>query len=108
MKSFPNLHLIHLRQIGWDEWDPIGIRQLNDHDWRQGAADEYDCYLLHVADLLESGAVVAEAAEYLDKIASEHMGLGPFTETGHIASVKTVEAIYGYLRTLTKVPSKVR
>lgn len=49
---FQTSHLARLREIGWGEWDPIGIRQHNDHDWRLGAADEYDSYLLHVVDLL--------------------------------------------------------
>jgi len=98
MNRIPTPLRSRLRRIGWDEWDPIGILRLNDHDWRHEAADEYDTYLLHGVNLLRSGAPVTEAVEYLDKIASEYMALGPITATGHIASLKTVEAIDAYRR----------
>ncbi|WP_246206982.1 hypothetical protein [Methylocystis heyeri] len=78
----PKLELGRLRQIGWDEWDPIGIRSIDDRSWRGPAADEYDAYLLHAASLLLGGAEKKRAVEYLDMIASEHIGLGR-TEAGH-------------------------
>jgi hypothetical protein len=98
MTRAPDADLTHLRQIGWDEWDPIGIRQFNDEDWRADAADEYDGYLLHALVLLRNGAEAREAVEYLDFIASEHMGLGPVSDEGHAASERTVAAIIRYVR----------
>jgi hypothetical protein len=95
------LELSRLRQIGWDEWDPIGIRSIDDHSWRGPAADEYDQYLLHAARLLLGGAGKERAIEYLDMIASEHMGLGKKTEAGRIAAVRTVDAIAAYLGSLS-------
>jgi hypothetical protein len=101
------LELSRLRQIGWDEWDPIGIRSMDDQCWRSSAANEYDAYLIHAASLLRGGAEKLRAVEYLDMIASEHMGLGR-TEAGRIAAVRTVEAIAAYLNRLSDGPAKTR
>lgn len=90
--------LAALRQIGWDYWDPIGIRGFNDDDWRGPAADEYDRYMLHVCQQLRNGVLEEQAIAYLDQIASDHMGLGPITREGHAASAQTVTAIAEYLR----------
>lgn len=102
------IKLSRLRQIGWDEWDPIGIRCFDDQSWRDVAADEYDTYLLHVVSLLRAGASKVHAVEYLDMIASEHMGLGIRTEEGHQASLRTVEAIQSYISGLPEGPLRVR
>lgn len=90
------LDLAALRQIGWDHWDPIGIRGINLDAWQGAAADEYDRYMLHVAQLLKNGASQEQAIAYLDEIVSDHMGIGPITTERHIASVRTVEAISEY------------
>jgi hypothetical protein len=82
-----------LRHIGWETWDPIGVRGL-------APVDEYDRYLLHVASLLQHDVSQSEAAAYLDEIASNHMGLGSRTAQGHAASERTAEAIAQYLITL--------
>jgi hypothetical protein len=102
----PKLELSRLRQIGWDEWDPIGIRSINDQSWRGPAADEYDQYLLHAASLLLGGAGKKRVVEYLDMIASEHMVLGR-TEAGRIAAVRTVDAIAAYLARLSDGPLEI-
>jgi hypothetical protein len=85
-----------LRRIGWESWDPIGLAY-PDGSWDEGCADEYDRYLLHVADMLVRGRSPSEAITYLDVIASEHMGIGPITPAGHTASQRTVEALLAYL-----------
>lgn len=100
MKHYPKIQLGILRQIGWDEWDPIGIRKFETDDWRTDAADEYDKYILHVVSLLHGGKSEADAAAYLDWVASEHMGLGPRTAQEREASLSTVRAIAIYLCTL--------
>src|SRR5438270_10407833 len=100
MNRYPKIKLSILRQIGWDEWDPIGIRQFDTDDWRTNAADEYDRYILHVVSMLHGGQSEADASAYLDWVASEHMGLGPQNSEAHKASAKTVGAIVAYLRTL--------
>lgn len=87
------IELDELRRIGWESWDPIGVRGL-------APIDEYDRYLLHVAGLLQRSASISEATAYLDEIASNHMGLGPGTAQGRAASEKTAEAIAQYLITL--------
>lgn len=98
-----NIDYHRIRQIGWDNWDPIGLRQIDPNAWQEDAADEYDSYVLHVVRLLQNGQSVSDAVAYLDEIASEHMGLGMRLEL-HQASQRTVEAIAEYLRTLPKGP----
>jgi hypothetical protein len=93
-----DINLDKLRQIGWDNWDPIGIRGFGDDAWKSATADEYDRYMLHVGRSLIQGGRIDDAVAYLDNIASEHMGLGPITPEGHAASQRTVEAIATYLR----------
>ena len=104
MNRYPKIQLSILRQIGWDEWDPIGIRGFEDDDWRTDAADEYDSYILHVVSLLRNGKSETEAINYLDLVASEHMGLGPRSQEQRQASAHTVRAIAAYLRTLPDGP----
>jgi hypothetical protein len=70
------LKLSRLRDIGWAEWDPIGLLP-NGATWNhQSFADEYDTYLLRVASELRHGWSVAQAVDYLMQIEAEHMGLG--------------------------------
>lgn len=100
MTLYPKIQLSRLRQIGWDHWDPIGIRSFETDDWKENAADEYDGYLLEVVSMLHRGQSTADAIAYLDWVGSEHMGLGPVTDEAHRASIATVEAILTYLKTL--------
>jgi len=88
-----------LRQIGWDHWDPIGIRQWKDPAWRRAAADEYDSYLLHAAGMVLQNSSLEAVAAYLDEIVVINMGLGPVNAAIHGASARTVDAIAAYLRT---------
>ncbi|MEF0938927.1 hypothetical protein [Rhizobium sp. BR 362] len=97
MNDHPAVDIHALRQIGWDNWDPIGIRQIDDVAWRSTAADEYDTYLFHVANMILGGTTSDEAAAYLDRIASDNMAVGPVKEAGHHASLRTVEAISAYM-----------
>lgn len=100
MSSYPKIQLSRLRQIGWDHWDPIGIRSFDTDDWKENAADEYDSYLIQVVSKLHRGETTEDVVAYLDWIGSDYMGLGPVTDEDHRASVATVEAILGYLKTL--------
>jgi len=87
-----------LRQIGWDHWDPIGIRQWKDPTSRRAAADEYDSYLLHAAGMVLQNSSLEAVAAYLDKIVVINMGLGPVNAAIHDASARTVDAMATYLR----------
>jgi hypothetical protein len=96
MSALPPAKLSVLRDIGWREWDPIGLR--GSHDG--GAADEYDSYLLHVAARVQNGEADDLIVDYLVGIESDHMGLG-LTPTAHSRAVATVDAIREYIRDLT-------
>lgn len=99
MSTRPTIQLSRLREIGWELWDPIGLRGALDEG--AGVADEYDSYLLHVANRLSIGDSKSEATAYLNYIASNHMGLGPATtDAAANAAAATVEAIAVYLSTL--------
>ena len=76
--------ILELRDIGWGLWDPIGLLPMgktwHDDDC-QHFADEYDVYLIEVADLLRRGVLDYEAVHYLATIETEHMGLGEHHDT---------------------------
>ncbi len=95
------IRLSQLRQIGWSEWDPIGL-QVIDPDWRSdGGEDEYDSYLLHVAGLLQNRRPEAEAVEYLVRTETEHMEV-ELSATTHSRAVATVRAIRTHLEKLQR------
>ncbi|MCV9943886.1 hypothetical protein [Rhizobium sp. BT-175] len=98
MSDHVKIDIAALRKIGWDHWDPIGIRQLDDPAWRTDAADEYDTYLLQAAHMILQGATCETVAAYLDDIISDSMALGPPSEAVHRASLLTAEAISAYLQ----------
>lgn len=68
--------LPRLRDIGWREWDPIGLLAAGEAWDQEPFADEYDEYLCKVADDLRGGGSIAQAVEYLLRIEREHMALG--------------------------------
>ena len=49
-----------LRDIGFSQWDPIGLARLRDQH-----EDEYDSYLLQAAGLAIRGNTAAEVSEFL-------------------------------------------
>jgi len=100
MVSDPPVKLSRLREIGWAEWDPIGILPEGEPRRHHPAADEYDGYLLHVASRLRRDWTVAEAADYLMRIESEHMGLAASAKTRARAEA-TATTIQRYLETLS-------
>lgn len=77
MSWHPPLDFSWLRDIGWSEWDPIGILSPGETWDHHPAVDEYDVYLLHAADRLHGDWTISDAADYFMWIASEHMGMGP-------------------------------
>lgn len=82
-----------LRRIGWDHWDPIEIRSLNDVAWQNGAADEYDSYMCEAYRRILAGNTPEAVALYLDGIMENDMSFGAPTPAMHASSVRTVLAI---------------
>jgi hypothetical protein len=96
MSSTQQVQLSKLREIGWTEWDPIGLKAI-EPDWETHVIDEYDRYLLHVASMLKNGQSTDAAAKYLLSIAQDYMGLS------HVSVDKaqnTAKAIQAYLSSL--------
>ena len=66
----PKFKLSRLRDIGWNEWNPISLNRT------ESAEDEYDSYLLGAAGRLWNGDSEEAVASYLADIEANHMGLG--------------------------------
>jgi hypothetical protein len=96
----PPVKLSILRDIGWTEWDPIGLRDV-DGGWEgSNAADEYDDYLLHVAVRLQRGEPDVDLIDYLVDVETEHMGLS-LNPTTRPRAESAVRAINEYVQSLT-------
>ena len=94
----PPVKLSVLRDIGWREWDPIGLRPAE--GWQaSSAADEYDSYLLHVAARLQKDERDADLIDYLVRIETEHMGLRR-GDTTRARAAATVAALREYVEGL--------
>ena len=76
MNADPPIKLSELRDIGWKEWDPIGLLPAGEVWDHKPFADEYDGYLRKVAGDFRRGGSVDEAIRYLLDCEREHMGLG--------------------------------
>ena len=63
MSADPPFKLSSLRDIGWNEWDPIGLLAAGEVWNQKPFADEYDTYLLEVAGDLRRGGSVESAVE---------------------------------------------
>ena len=102
MPKPPILQMSRLREIGWSEWDPIGLVDSG------CPRDEYDEYLLQTVSRFRRGDQVSEVACYLDTIATDTMGLGRSTPEGLKAAETTATKIKAYLDTLPPGPLRVR
>jgi hypothetical protein len=58
-----------VRGVLLSQWDPIGVRDVPQ------AADEYDGYAAHVANMLAEGTTVGELSSYLLEIEQDALGL---------------------------------
>lgn len=98
MSSRPPVKLSALRDIGWREWDPIGLSTAD--GWEgSNAADEYDGYLLHIASRLQDGQGDDELIGYLVRMETEHMGLTP-SITARRRAAATIAAMREYVSDL--------
>ena len=88
-----------LRDIGWERWDPIRLNG-SEGGWRRSnAADEYDRYLVRVADSLQRGEPDDVLVDYLLGIETGHMGLAD-TRAARLRAETTVAAIRGQVERL--------
>jgi hypothetical protein len=94
--SFPNgrpkIQIPKLRDIGWEFWDPIGLK-----DDREDCDDEYDTYLLRAAGMIWHNAPQKEVVDYLVNIEQNYMGM---PERDSEAAMLTVSKTRDYLKTL--------
>ena len=74
MTTIPTFKLSRLRDIGWGQWDPIGIAGPNG-SWPEEAVDEYDSYLLQAAAKIWNQQTDKDVTDYLVEIETVHMGL---------------------------------
>ncbi len=83
--------LSELREIGWAEWDPIGLS-----DSRVHCEDEYDSYLLAACGKISNSIPQDRVVAYLVNIESVHMGM-PGSTTANIRAEATVRHISALL-----------
>ena len=79
--------LLDLREIGWSEWDPLGLSTERAH-----CEDEYDSYLLAASGKLSNGIPMDRVVAYLVRIETVHMGMSG-SETAHSRAIGTVHRI---------------
>src|SRR5687768_11468614 len=94
MTQRPRIKLSRLREIGWQIWDPIGLKELEGNP-----DDEYDSYLLQAVGRLWNGASEEEVTTYLVSMEAEYMGLGDAPDVGERAQ-KVVSALNAYVAEL--------
>ena len=75
MNSRPKIRLSRLRDIGWSNWDPIGLLADGENWEGKPFADEYDGYLLRAAGMFRQGETIENIVRYLVQIETDHMGL---------------------------------
>ena len=94
MKRDITLKLSRLRDIGWSEWDPIGLLPKGEIWDHQNFADEYDSYLLEVAGRLCRDWSMEDAAKFLVEVENIHMGLGvaPSSRARAEATARSIKA----------------
>lgn len=103
------LDLIRLREIGWTEWDPIELLRNRDTWIGQPFENEYDRYLIHVADRIIAGDNDDTLVAYLVAIERDDMH-GGSSEVATKRAAATVSAIRKYLETerLTRIVEAAR
>ena len=100
MSSRAAVKLSVVRDIGWREWDPIGLSTIEGGWEGSTAADEYDQYLLHLAARLQRGDADGPLVDYLVLIETDHMGLTS-NPSARSRAAATVAAMREYVRDLT-------
>ena len=96
MKTSRPLRLSRLRDIGFADWDPIGLLAKGDVWNNKPFADEYDSYLLEAAGRLQRDWAFEDAVNFLMEIERDHMGLG-LRATSRPRAEATAKAIRAYL-----------
>jgi hypothetical protein len=88
------IDLNRLREIGWTTWDPIAFMR-NQKTWiGQPFENEYDHYLIHVADRIVAGADDEELVSYLVRVECEDMYDGAIeTEACRTRAAATIATI---------------
>lgn len=85
----PKIQLTRLQNIGWSLWDPIGLLGEGERWEDQPYQDEYDSYLIEAAAQIRRSVDKNQVVEYLVKIETKHMGLGPI----HLSAKKRAHAV---------------
>ena len=93
--------LSRLHDIGWDLWDPIGLRDVRE----SGCEDEYDRYLWQVVTRLKRGDSIRDVVSYLIDVETHVKGLGSSPSPSSLPrATATAVAIETYLKTRSEGP----
>jgi hypothetical protein len=94
MSNTATFALSRLREIGWSQWDPIGLAPPE-----ASYADEYDGYLMQAASKLWHFESRESVCDFLVQVERDSMGLG--THPGaHQRAASTVDALTHYIAEL--------
>jgi hypothetical protein len=99
MSSRPPVKLSVLRNIGWKQWDPIGLANIEGGWEDSNFADEYDGYLLEVVGRIRTGEENKATVGYLVWAETDRMGLN-LTPSAVSRAEATVSAVREYLATI--------
>lgn len=91
------INLSRLREIGWSEWDPIELMRTRDTWIGQPFENEYDHYLVHVADRILEGVDDTTLVAYLAGIERDDIRDGGVAACSNHRATATVIAIRKYL-----------
>ena len=97
MDRYPAVRLCDLREIGWREWNPLGLPPPKEDTWRHANIAEYDNHMLHIACLLKKGGGTRDAVAYLVAAAAEYRGDHEDRQEDSIAAERAVQAVARYL-----------
>jgi len=95
MSKIPSFDLGEVRQIGWQSWDPLDLKDMLSSEHVEPPIDEYDNYLILAFAKLAKDYSVEKVADYLWYIATDYMCVDETDELKK-ACEQTAEALNQY------------
>ncbi len=74
-----------LKNLLWEEWDPIGVNETD------CPSDEYDSYALKIYSMLKSNATRDDVLSYLVWLRTEYIGISKMGDPATVADQRVVD-----------------
>jgi hypothetical protein len=78
--------LERIRRLLWEEWDPIGVNDMDDA-WPE---DEYDMYAPQVLKMAQLGVSAETIAAYLEEVEVKMIGIEASPTRNHSVALKAL------------------